>query len=58
MTLTSNAVTFSLDGFPTHKKVYVRLMAYTECTTQDKTIKITLTGTPAVSKNITLVTNT
>jgi hypothetical protein len=52
MTLGSNTVAFGFDSLPIHKKMMVRIRAYTECTalnSHNQTIQVTLSGpTPTV----------
>jgi hypothetical protein len=55
--LTSNAVTFNFGELPTNKKIYVRLMAFTQCTSGNTSVTLTLTGTPAVVQTLILVAN-
>jgi hypothetical protein len=62
MTLTSNTVSFDFADLPAvHQKLIVRARVYTECTTQNKDITMTLsggTGTTAATVTVTLATDT
>jgi hypothetical protein len=57
--LTNNAVTFNLGGLPTHKRIYVRLMAYTDCSGSENTdLTLTLTGSPATVSTVAISATT
>ncbi len=48
MSLSVNTITFTFGGLPAiHKKLIVRARVLTECTAENKTIKLTLTGDSA-----------
>lgn len=48
MSLSINTVEFSFGDLPTiHKKLLVRVRAYTECTVENRTIQLTLSGDSA-----------
>jgi hypothetical protein len=58
ISLTDKKIDFSFDGLPIHKKLIVRVRAFTECTTENTTVQITLSGsTPVVSSSV-LTSNT
>lgn len=56
----SNSVSFTFDNMPTiHQKIIVRTRVFTECSSsQDRTIKMTLTGPTDTIVNNTLTSNT
>ncbi len=58
MSLSLNVVTFTFAELPViHKKLILRLRVLTECSAENKTIKLTLTGDSApVVQTLTLVT--
>ena len=56
--LTSNTIVFDFDTLPIHQKLLVRARVFTECTTQNTTVQMTLSGgTPTVVPQV-LSTNT
>ena len=59
-TLTSNTVTFGIAALGAHQKMIVRARVYTECTAENKTILMTLSGpTPVtVTKDLQSITST
>jgi hypothetical protein len=44
-TLTSNTVVFSFNTAATHQRLHARARVFTECSTQNTTVKMTLSGT-------------
>lgn len=42
----SNTIIFGFDTSATHQKFHVRARVFTECSTENKTVKMTLSGTP------------
>ena len=56
--LSSSTITFDFDTLPIHQKLLVRVRALTECTTQNTTIQMTLSGDTSVTVNSVLTTNT
>ncbi len=49
MSLTNKKIDLSFDTIPQHKKIIVRVRAFTECTTENKTVLLTLSGTTPVT---------
>ncbi len=56
--MSSSTITFDFDTLPIHQKLLVRVRALTECTTQNTTIQMTLSGDTSVTVNSVLTTNT
>jgi hypothetical protein len=46
---TSNVITFNIGGLPIHQKLIVRAKMFTKCTTENKTVLMTLTGPTPVT---------
>jgi hypothetical protein len=46
---TSNTITFNIGGLPIHQKLIVRAKMFTKCTTENKTVLMTLSGTTPVT---------
>jgi hypothetical protein len=46
---TSNEITFNIGSLPIHQKLIVRAKMFTKCTTENKTVLMTLTGPTPVT---------
>ncbi len=55
---TSNAITFSIGALPIHQKLIVRAKMFTKCSTQNKTVLMTLSGPSPVTITQNLATYT
>jgi hypothetical protein len=59
MTLGTNTIQLNFGTLPVHKKVIVRVRAYTECiATSNQTIQLTLAGTPLPAQTLTAQAST
>ncbi len=47
--LTNNTMIFDFDGLPVHQKLFVRMKAFTECSNENMTLKMTLSGESPVN---------
>lgn len=56
--LTSNTISFVFDTLPIHQKLIVRARVFTECTTENTTIVMTLEGSTPTIVTQALTTNT
>lgn len=54
----SNLLSFGFNGLPIHQKLIVRARVYTDCTTQNKAIQMTLDGLTDVVIPLVLVPST
>jgi hypothetical protein len=57
-TLSSNSVVFRFNTAATHQKLHVRARVFTECTTQNRTIRMTLSGTAQTVKTVEIASMT
>lgn len=48
----TNSLQFDFTGLPVHKKVIVRAKVYTECSSQNKTVAMTLSGGSPATKTL------
>ncbi len=56
--LTSNVITFSVGGLPIHQKLIVRAKMFTKCSTENKTVLMTLSGATPITVTQDLTTYT